>query len=358
MWVLFGSKAPRTTREEAVTVTARKSKASTDAGKGKGPQDHKGKASKGKAPRESKLDKAIRLQAEAVAAQEAADADPSDVTLRDAALAAHGVAVLAWLPVPEAEVPPTARTYCLQYGSVVMSLAKRADDTVTRRATVVEEARKSLQTAKSMAAQRTADVVAFVRGTVDVHKWLTAQEFCGQYGVTKSQVSKWRLAGEVTTKLDVKSPTRVAQITSAVSHDMSGVRAAAKAPGATFDTVISDAAQRRGETTRAAREAQAGSEETPALAAHTLAVSLTKQLRHLNTTGTAVADRTDPDVTGRSVVRDLLSALAAYAARELPDLDPVPVPAPTLVAVSGQTGQGPAGKRLPRPHARTAGSKS
>jgi hypothetical protein len=115
--------------------------------------------------------------------------------------------------------------------------------------------------------------------------------------------------------------------------------------------VISDARAKRGETTRAKDEAAKASDETPARQAHRLAVSLTRQLAHLNTTKTAVADFTDPDVSGYSVVRGLLSALSAYAGRELPGIT-VDVPPASYSPPAPIAGKGPGSKRLPKPAAR------
>jgi hypothetical protein len=343
-----------------VTTTTSKARAPKPESKAKAPADRKAKGeskAKAKAPRESALDKAIRLQGEASEAQAhldslTASASPSDrLAAQGAADAAHGEAVLAWMPVPDAEMPPTARTYVVEQGGVLLASLQRAGQTVAHREQVVSDARKGLETAKQTAARRTADVIAFVRGVIDDHGLMTADGFCSRYGVSKSQVSKWRLSGKLSSKLGVTSPTRVTAINSAVSHDMAGVRAAVAKPGATYETVISDARAKRGETTRAKDEAAKASDETPARQAHRLAVSLTRQLAHLNTTKTAVADFTDPDVSGYSVVRGLLSALSAYAGRELPGIT-VDVPPASYSPPAPISGKGPGSKRLPKPAAR------
>jgi hypothetical protein len=115
--------------------------------------------------------------------------------------------------------------------------------------------------------------------------------------------------------------------------------------------VISEARAKRGETTRAKDEARKADDETPARQAHRLAVKLTRQLAQLNTTKETVADFTDPDVTGYSVVRGLLSALSTYAGRTMPGLT-VEVPPATYSPPAPVKGEGPKGKRLPRPVAR------
>jgi hypothetical protein len=302
----------------------------------KAPEDHKGKAPKGKAatpkgktngtdapteapkgktpkaPKLTKREKVAQLRAEAEGkARELRVADAKGkAQAQIASDDAYAAAVLALLDMSKDALADTDRRYIADHGKAVLDMQARAEGRKTEVQAEREAVSKRFATAKSAAAERTRDVAVFFFGLCDVHSIMTQSAASRKYGVAQPSISRYVMTGRIMARFDKHTPTAAVMIHQAAGEKRAELQAAVTANGATFDTVREAVGS---VPSRERREAAQGEAETTAVEAARHAVKLTSCLLIMAETGDTFADFAESN--GEDVARALLLAIHAYARR-------------------------------------------